>query len=403
MKKLVLLFTLFFLLQEAFASGRTIANHWRWSIDEGSITSKSNASWLKPVNVAPVISMPGAYRLRMLTFAEGNYTFEAGDRLVLEYREEPQSNSNVTIDANGIIVNNNSSTAGSWIQVSSENPQTSTKAFAVDAGYNDSGVGALKDRVYNSVSSTNLLYNQEAETGANAVLPARHENLTSNFTRRGGVGLSKNSTVGYGDPGGSGTLTGISSGGLEVEYRLVATKNAKPGAAYYFRLRNTNTSGNGRGTTDSWDYAAGYPSIAISNNYMGAVDGKLPNIGVALNVASSTSFEPGIAKAGTLLVSNGGTVASTGNISGTFVVPGGWNVALGSGAPSGWTLTGNTLTTTNIIPAPGGVSIPIVITPPTSTLPGGGVLAFTLGNATGNAGGDGTVFNNRGSVAVFKP
>jgi hypothetical protein len=398
MKKLILLFALLFSLQEAFASGRTIANHWRWSTDQGSIASKNNASWLKPVNVAPVISMPGAYRLRMLTFAEGNYTFEAGDRLILEYREEPQPNSAQTIDANGIIVNNNSSTAGAWTQVLAENPGLSSRAFAVDAGYNDGASGALRDRFYNGTSAANLLYSQEDFSGVNTpVMPARHDDPPT-ATRRGGVGLSKNSSIGYGDPSSSGALTEISRGGLEVEYRLVATKNAKPGALYYFRLRNTNTAGNGKGTTDSWDYAAGFPSIAISADYNATVNAALPDISVSIPTGFG-AYVTGVSRTGVLRVANASATTSTvGPIRLLIDAPTGWTFNIASPA-SGWTYSAGILETSSVTLAPStGQNFTYSLVNPNA----GFATSFLRATVDRTVTKDGDGANNRAFSAVFK-
>ena len=399
MKKLVLLFALLVMIQEAFASGRTVANSWRWSIDEGTIISKAPASWLKPINVAPVISMPGAYRLRILTFTQGSYTFTANDRLILEYREEPQPNSNETKLSEGIYVHNNSATAGAWTQVLAENPATSPNAFAVDPNYDDAATGALKDREADNTTAGNLLYNVQAVTGNTPTMTSRHEDLAAgNQVRRGGVGLSKNSTIGTGD----GSISGITEGGFETEYRLVVTQNAKPGTTYYFRQRNLNTAGNGAGTVDSWDYAGGFPSIAISNNYMGAVDANLPNIAVTMAaLPNSMAFTSGETKSGNLVIRNlSTTVASTSTFVGSFTLPNNWILSAGT-LPANWTLTGNNLTGAAPIAAGTAVTIPFTITAPATS--GGGVFSFALGNGLGSAGGDGTVFNNRASFGINKP
>ena len=406
MKHLILLFALSFMMQDAFASGSTIANSWRWSADEGSISEKADDSWLKPVNVAPVISMPGAYRLRVLNSSGGAYTFVANDRLVLQYREEPQPNSASYHNAEGYLVNNTSPTAGDWITIESEDPEASENAFAVDENYDDTVDGGLVDRNYTSAVSANLLYTNES--GGGAISPARYEPVTS-FTRRGALGLSKNSSIGFGDVTTGTQLSGILAGGFEIEYRLVVTKNAKPGSVYYFRLFNVNKAGSAAGTTDSWDYAAGFPSVAISRDFNGAVNTDLPDISVGIDgISNSLQFAAGESKSTNLYIANSSAgVPSTTDFAGSLTLPSGWTVSVGTiTGGSGFALNTSTgaFTGGSSIIEGEPVVVPLTITAPSGAGASGGTVTFTLGNVLeGKAGGDRNLVNNRVAVTVYKP
>lgn len=353
MKKSLLLLTILLSSQLGFASGYTIGNQWRWSKDSGSVNSRLPGTWLKPVNVGPVISTPGALRLRMLNVIENSYTLRQGDTLVLEYRVEPPSNSSVTVQSPYLNVNATSATAGPWHRVEIGSSNTSPAIFVIDSTYDDTAADALKDRIYDSSVAANILYNVEdgdGPSGTSGILPARHENLFD-LPRKGGIGLSKSNKI---FPNAIKSFSLIPSGGLELEYRLVVTKNAKPGTLYYFRLRNVRSNGDlaGLGTVDAWDYASGYPVIATSADYNGALNLDLPDVSVLIPTGFG-SYTTGISRNGVMRVMNLSKVATTtGPIKIDITAPIGWNFNISAPA-SGWSYNAGVLQTTTVRLEPG--------------------------------------------------
>lgn len=354
MKKSILLLLLFQALVAAYqvqAAGYTIGNQWRWSRDSGSIASRLPGTWLKPVNVAPVISMPGALRLRLLNVVEKAYSLQAADTLVLEYRVEPPSNSRITIESSQLNVNATSPTAGDWQRVEVGSPVTSLGEFVIDPAYDDSGDDALKNGQYAPSIYAHLLYENENSDGGNGtpgILPARHENL-KDLPRNGAISLSKFNKVFSGSIFG---FSGVPAGGLEMEYRIVATKNAKPGTVYYFRLRNVRRDGDGAGTVDAWDYASGYPSIATSADFNGALNTILPDVSVAIPTGFG-SYATGVSRNGVIRITNTSrSTATAGPIKIDITTPVGWNFNIASPA-SGWTYSSGVLQTSSVSLAPG--------------------------------------------------
>jgi len=340
-KQSILLLAIVALLafSKVMASGYTIGNQWRWSKDSGSVDKRTEGTWLKPVNVAPVISMPAALRLRLLNVVKNGYNLSRQDTLVLEYREEPPSNSNVTISNAALKVNGTSPTAGNWKRVQVELPENSNKEFVIDPNYDDSPASALKDKQYMPSPLAHLLYNNE-DISANYYTPgrvaARHEDVSGTLKRQGAIGLSKSNKL---FDGAVSNFDGVKVGGLETEYRLVATKNAKPGTVYYFRLRNVRESGNGAGTIDAWDYAAGYPSIATSADYNGAVNTMLPDVSVSIETGFG-SYSTNVSRSGVLRVNNASkSVATAGPIKVDISAPAGWNFNIASQPLVGLILT----------------------------------------------------------------
>lgn len=353
MKKQFILLLILVKSQMLLASGYTIGNQWRWSRDSGAVATRLPGTWLKPVNVGPVISVPGPLRLRLLNVIEGSYSLIAEDTLVLEYREEPPSNSAVTIQSAYLNVNATSPTAGRWERVETGSPNHSLAAFVIDSAYDDLPSHALRDKIYDSSVLANILYNKEeanGTSGAVGIFPARHENLLY-LPRKGAVGLSKTNKI---FSGAIKDFSVVPSGGLEIEYRIVATKNAKAGTLYYFRLRNVRSSGQvgGLGTVDAWDYASGYPLIATSADYNGAVNAALPDVSVSI-ASGFGSYTTGVLRNGRLRVMNSSKVVSTtGSIKVDISAPIGWEFDIAQPA-SGWSYSAGTLQTSTVSLAPG--------------------------------------------------
>lgn len=377
MKKIFLLLLTVVSMQESFAAGYTTNNNWRWKVDEGDLNS---TNWYAPVSTTPTISRPGPLRLRLSTNIDGgffSYTTTSADQLVLQYRTEPPSS---------LMDTQISPTVTAWKTVVVGDPATSTEPFVIEAAYS----GPLVDKF----TSRTSLITKTSGFGPTVNKYAPHEDVTTT-TNQYSIGISKTNNA---------SVNGqtINAGFYETEYRLVFTKNAKSGTAYYFRQFNLNTSGNAAGATDAWDNAAGFPNIVVSNNYNGVVNVALPNIGITFPaIGNSLTFTSGETKSGVLTIRNfSANIPSSDVFSGNFNVPSGWTVSFGT-MPTGWSASGNTISSSSVIAGGGAVTIPYSITAPAIT--SGGVVSFSLGNIAGNAGGDGTAYNNRGSYAVYKP
>lgn len=324
MKKLVLLLIIFVAAQQVIASGFTVANNWRWKSDVGNLDA---TNFIAPVNTTPTISLPGAVRLRMSTYVSAAYTSTTDDHLVLQYRVEPQANSDGNI----------SPTQGLWRNVMVQDSSTTTEPFVINPGY----VGPLADR---SNSSAALICKP---SGSNN-LHANDEQLPTfpapTFQRA--IGLSRTNDA-------SSANQFINAGFYENEYRLVFTKNAVPGQVYYFRLSNSKTIGTGAGTVDAWDYSAGFPSIVVSPSYNGTIDPALPDLRATL-IGGTGAFTTGVSKTGTLRITNGGTVATQGTIKTNISVPNGWAFSIPT-PPAGWSYSSGVLTNSSAILGPGSV------------------------------------------------
>lgn len=334
-----------------FSSGNK-PNNWRWKADLGD---EAGNTWLSPLNVTSIISMQGAVRLRMSTVLPNGSA--AAQSICLQYSTEPPTNP-----------------SAAWTTVPTGDPATHSAPFVIESGY----AGSLT----NGTSTTAQLSTPYiAQTGTADALAASFQS--------GGKVISSSSNCF--------NFVGTTAGRYEFEYRIAFTKNATPGQVYYFRQQSATS-----GLANSYEYDGGFPSIGISPGYNGVPDKNLPNISIAVGLPSnSMAFLSGETKNMTLMINNlSPTLASTNSFIGTFVQPTGWVLAPGS-LPTGWTLSGNTLTGTTSIPASGTVTIPLTLQAPTTM--GGGVVTFSLGNMMGNAGGDGTGYNNRSSIAVYKP
>jgi hypothetical protein len=329
MKKVFLLLLALIYGESTFASGYTVANNWRWKADVGSITNNNN--WIAPVSTTPVVSTPGPIRLRVSTITEADYEAANGDNIVLQYRVEPQSSINSTI----------SPTAGTWKDVVVGDSSSTTEPFVINPNY----TGPLVNK---SVSAIGQITNATGSSGRQAF----HENIANgdgDSPFQQAIALSKTNSY---QPGSIGD--DVNEGGYEVEYRLVFTKNAVPGQVYYFRQINKRTTGGaGIGTTDSWDYAAGFPNIVVSPNYNGITDTKLPDIRAQI-LTGTGAFTTGLARSGSFRISNVGSVPSIGTIKATINIPTGWAFSIPT-PPTGWSYSAGSLTTSTVVLAAGGV------------------------------------------------
>jgi len=278
-------------------------NNWRWKADAGG---ESGNTWLAPVNVLPVISTLDPTRLRMsMVMPIGSTTAQS---VCLQYSTEPPTNISST-----------------WTNVPVEDPATSASPFVIEANYSGS--------LANGVSTTAQL------STPNLSATGTMDELAASFQSGGKVVSSTTNCLNF---------TGATAGRYEFEYRITPTQNVVQGQVYYFRQQNAGK------TANSYDYNGGFPAIAISPNYNGKNDPKLPDIGVSI-VTGFGSYSTGIAREVRFQIRNLGKVPSKGVINISISEPILWNFSIGS-LPAGWTYSNGRLANDGSVPIlPGGV------------------------------------------------